>query len=258
VVGIAVAVPAGAVAPATLALLLLLPVALGDVLAPLADAGALSVRTDAARARLDRLGALAPLVEDPADPLPLPGPPAPVVVDGVAAGWGSQPCLRDLGLVLRPGERVAVRGPSGSGTSTLAALLVRHLDPASGAVRVGGLDVRAATLDDVRARVGLATDDPHVFASSVCENVRLARPAATDEEVADARETLEALERAAADGVGAIAAGDRMLDEALAASASATSSAVGAKTSWAMAIWSGWIAHLPSKPSRLAWVAARR
>jgi ATP-binding cassette, subfamily C, bacterial CydCD len=186
VVATAVAVPPGAVSPATLALLLLLPVALGEVLAPLADAGALSVRTDAARARLDRLAALAPLVEDPAVPEELPAPPSPVGLDGVDAGWGPEPCLRDVDLVLRPGERVAVRGPSGSGKSTLAALLVRHLDPAAGAVRLGGLDVRDATLDDVRRRVGLAGDEPHVFASSVCENVRLARPDATDEEVADA------------------------------------------------------------------------
>ena len=186
VVAIAAAVPAGAVAPATLALLLLLPVALGEVLAPLADAGALSVRTDAARARLDRLAALAPLVEDPADPVPLPGPPAPVALDRVAAGWGPEPCLRDLDLVLRPGERVAVRGPSGSGKSTLAALLVRHLDPASGAVRAGRARRARGHAGRRTLRVGLVADDPHVFASSVCENVRLARPGATDEEVADA------------------------------------------------------------------------
>jgi ATP-binding cassette subfamily C protein CydCD len=87
---------------------------------------------------------------------------------------------------VQPGERIAVRGPSGSGKSTLASLLVRHLDPTEGVVRLGDLDVRDATLDDVRRQVLLVGDDPHVFASSVCENVRLARPGATDEEVADA------------------------------------------------------------------------
>ena len=186
VVGIAALVPAGAVSPATLALLVLLPVALGEVLAPLADAGALSVRTDAARSRLDRLAALAPLVADPADPAPVPQGSQPLALDRVSAGWGPEPCLRDLDLTLRPGERVAVCGPSGSGKSTLASLLVRHLDPSAGSVRLGGLDLRDGALDDVRRQVGLAADDPHVFASSVCENVRLARPAATDAEVADA------------------------------------------------------------------------
>ncbi|WP_082600666.1 thiol reductant ABC exporter subunit CydD [Nocardioides sp. Soil777] len=184
VVAVAASVPAGAVSPATLALLVLLPVALGEVLAPLADAGALSVRTDAARERLDRLASLAPLVEDPAVPAPL--APGPLVLDGVSAGWGPEPCLHEVDLALRPGERVAVCGPSGSGKSTLAALLVRHLDPSTGAVRIGGRDLRDSRLDDVRGHVGLASDDPHVFASSVCENVRLARPDATDAEVADA------------------------------------------------------------------------
>lgn len=184
VVAVAAAVPAGAVSPATLALLVLLPVALGEVLAPLADAGALSVRTDAARERLDRLASLAPLVGDP--PVPAPLSPGPLVLDGVSVGWGPEPCLHEVDLALHPGERVAVCGPSGSGKSTLAALLVRHLDPSTGTVRIGGRDLRDSRLDDVRRHVGLASDDPHVFASSVCENVRLARPDATDAEVADA------------------------------------------------------------------------
>lgn len=203
VVAVAATVPAGAVPPATLALLLLLPVALGEVLAPLADAGALSVRTDAAQARLDRLTALEPLVEDPARPVPVPDVPRSVTLTGVSAGWGTEPCLHDLDLTVRPGERVAVRGPSGSGKSTLAALLVRHLDPVAGSVRLGALDVRDASLDDVRREVLLIGDDPHVFASSVCENVRLARPGAGDEEVADAlaRARLGAWVRSLPDGM---------------------------------------------------------
>jgi ATP-binding cassette subfamily C protein CydCD len=76
-----------------------------------------------------------------------------------------------------------VVGPSGSGKSTLAMLLMRFLDPTDGAVRLGGRDLRDLALDDVRGAVGLLDDDPHVFASSVLENVRLARPAATDGEV---------------------------------------------------------------------------
>ncbi|KRF34241.1 thiol reductant ABC exporter subunit CydD [Nocardioides sp. Soil805] len=186
VVAVAAAVPVGAVPPATLALLLLLPVALGEVLAALADAGALSVRTDAARARLDRLATLPPLVTDPDRPVPVPDVPVPLSLTGVSAGWGAEPCLRDLDLTVRPGKRVAVRGPSGSGKSTLASLLARHLDPVAGSVRLGAVDVRDATLDDVRREVLLVGDDPHVFASSICENVRLARPGAGDEEVAEA------------------------------------------------------------------------
>ena len=70
-------------------------------------------------------------------------------------------------------------GPSGSGKSTLAALLLRFLDPVSRArSRLGGVDLRDLALDDVRRLTGLVDDDPHVFATTLVENVRLARPAA--------------------------------------------------------------------------------
>ena len=92
--------------------------------------------------------------------------------------------MLDLGrLAVRPGEHLGVTGPSGSGKSTLAATLVRFIDPVTGEVLLGGTDLRRLALDDVRARVGLVDDDPHVFASTVAENVRLARPDASDDEV---------------------------------------------------------------------------
>jgi ATP-binding cassette subfamily C protein CydCD len=81
------------------------------------------------------------------------------------------------------GGRVGVVGESGSGKSTLAALVVRFLDPSHGSVSLGGVSVRRLSFDDVRRTVGLVDDDPHVFATSVAENVRLARPTATDAEV---------------------------------------------------------------------------
>jgi ATP-binding cassette subfamily C protein CydCD len=77
-------------------------------------------------------------------------------------------------------------GPSGSGKSTLAALAMRFLDPVSGEVTHGGRPLRDLALDDVRRVTGLVDDDPHVFATTLVENVRLARPGATDLEVAQA------------------------------------------------------------------------
>jgi ATP-binding cassette subfamily C protein CydCD len=91
-------------------------------------------------------------------------------------------------LELRAGEHVGVTGPSGSGKSTLAATMVRFIDPVAGRARLGGTDLRDLALDDVRSVVGLVDDDPHVFASTVAENVRLARPGASDVDVRDALE----------------------------------------------------------------------
>ncbi len=172
----------GTVSGPMVALLVLLPLALLEVLTPLADVAALQVRTRAADARLATLAATEPAVADPVDPAPATGSTA-TALDRVSAGWGAAPALRDLSLDLPPGRRLGVVGPSGSGKSTLAALLLRFLDPRTGAVRLGPLDLRHIRLDDVHRTVGLVDDDPHVFASTLAENVRLARPSATDAEV---------------------------------------------------------------------------
>ncbi len=166
------------------ALLILLPLALLDVALPLADAGALSARTRAAASRLDALATAAPVVRDGSAPR------SPAThrldVDGVDAGWGETPVLRAVSLTLDRGARLAVVGPSGSGKSTLAALLLRFLDPVSGTISLGGCDLRGQPLDVVRRSIGLVDDDPHVFATTLVENVRLARPESTDAEVEEA------------------------------------------------------------------------
>jgi ATP-binding cassette subfamily C protein CydCD len=174
-----------AISAPMLALLVLLPLALLEVVSPLADVGALQVRVDAADRRLADLAATPPAVRDPERPLPAPSttPTPPVCLDRVTAGWGGEPAFRDISLALTPGSRVGVVGPSGSGKSTLAAVLLRFLDPRSGAMSIAGLPATSMLLDDVRRCVGLVDDDPHVFASTVYENVRLARPTATPEEV---------------------------------------------------------------------------
>nr|WP_216659085.1 thiol reductant ABC exporter subunit CydD [Nocardioides sp. zg-1230] len=185
VVAVAALVDPSATTPARLALLLLVPLALADAVGGLADAGALSVRARAARERLDELAATPPAVADPAAPEPVPAG-HDVGVRGAELGWTDRPVLALDHLVLRPGEHLGITGPSGSGKSTLAASLVRFIDPVRGEVLLGGTDLRRLALDDVRRRVGLVDDDPHVFASTVAENVRLARPDADDDEVLDA------------------------------------------------------------------------
>jgi ATP-binding cassette subfamily C protein CydCD len=97
-------------------------------------------------------------------------------------GWDA-PVFCGLDLDVSAGTRLGVVGPSGCGKSTLAATLVRFLDPQQGAVQLGGTDLRDLDLDDVHRLVGLVDDDPHVFSSSLVENVRLARPGCADDEV---------------------------------------------------------------------------
>jgi ABC-type multidrug transport system fused ATPase/permease subunit len=102
----------------------------------------------------------------------------------VRARYGNGPWVLDgVDLELRPGRRVALVGPSGCGKSTLAHLLVRFRDPDEGRVTLGGVDLRDLAQDDVRARVALCGQDAHLFATTIRENVRLARPGATDDEI---------------------------------------------------------------------------
>jgi ATP-binding cassette subfamily C protein CydCD len=194
--GVTMAVVAATTAPAVevgdlsgpmTALLLLIPFALAEVAMPLADAGALSVRTDAAATRLSTLERTAPAVRDT---VAVPAPPVHhVSVDGARGRWSNDaPETSEFHLSLSPGERLALVGPSGSGKSTLAALMIRFLDPVTGVVRHGDVDLRDLSLDDVRRVTGYVDDDPHVFATTLAENVRLARPDATDRDVGTALE----------------------------------------------------------------------
>jgi ATP-binding cassette subfamily C protein CydCD len=160
-----------------LALLVLVPLALADVVLPLADAGALSARTDAARARVDALLAQEPAAREPVAPRDPHG--TDVALTGVCAGW-EEPAFEDLDLRLPEHGTLALVGPSGCGKSTVAALLLRFLDADAGTVALGGVPVGDLAADDARRVVGLVDDDPHLFASTLLENVRLARPGADE------------------------------------------------------------------------------
>jgi len=208
----------GTVSGPMLALLVLLPLALLEVLTPVADAAAVSVRAAAARHRLTDLLSQRPAVTATPHPQPRPADTT-VDLDGVTAGWGPTPVLTGLDLTLHPGSRVGVVGPSGSGKSTLAALLLRFLDPQSGRVTLGGTDVRALSLDDVRRTTVLVDDDPHVFASTLRENLRLARPGADDGDLRAALEVVslgpwldglpDGLDTALGEGAAQVSGGER-------------------------------------------------
>ena len=94
-----------------------------------------------------------------------------------------EPVLKGVSFGARAGKTVAVVGPSGSGKSTIADLLLRLFDPDSGVVRLDGRDLRTLCLNDLRRQVVLVDQQPFMFNSSIAENVRYARPEASDDDV---------------------------------------------------------------------------
>ncbi len=94
--------------------------------------------------------------------------------------------LRDVSFTVEPGELVALVGPSGAGKTTTAMLVPRIHDVSQGRVSIDGNDVRNLTLDSLRDAVGMVMQDPHLFHESIRENLRYARPDATDAELVEA------------------------------------------------------------------------
>ncbi|MFJ1858655.1 thiol reductant ABC exporter subunit CydD [Streptomyces anulatus] len=127
-------------------------------------------------------------VREPEAPAAEPASPFPLEVRGLSARYpgARHDALASLDLTLTRGRRIAVVGPSGSGKTTLAQVLLRFLDASSGTYRLGGVEASALDSDTVRRSVGLCAQDAHVFDSSIRENLRLARPGATDAELRDA------------------------------------------------------------------------
>jgi ABC-type multidrug transport system fused ATPase/permease subunit len=103
----------------------------------------------------------------------LPDRPLDVVYEGVSFDYDGFPVLADVSLAIEPGEIVAIVGSTGAGKTTLCELLVRMADPTSGSVRVGGVDLRDADLDEIRHSVALVFQETFLFADSVRENIAL-------------------------------------------------------------------------------------
>jgi len=103
--------------------------------------------------------------------------------DVTVAYEGSEPVLRGIDLSVAAGETVALVGPTGSGKTTLAALIPRLYDPVNGAVLIDGVDVREVDPHSLRHEVALVSDDAFLFSAPLRENIAYARPEATDEQV---------------------------------------------------------------------------
>ena len=152
-------------------------------------------RAAGATERLVELLQVEDAVQDPAEPRALPEPVrGEIVFDGVTFSYPSRPGVRALDaidLVIRPGETVALVGPSGAGKTTIVQMIQRFYDPDGGTVRLDGLALTGLSRDAFRKHMALVPQDPVIFAATARDNIRFGRPDATDAEI-------EAAARAAA------------------------------------------------------------
>ncbi|HEX5813099.1 MAG TPA: thiol reductant ABC exporter subunit CydC [Pseudonocardia sp.] len=190
VLGVA-AVHDGALSSVPLAGLVLTALAAFEIVAPLPAAAARLGAVRASGARLFGVLDVPPAVRARRDGfVPDPAvadPDSGVRIRDLRVRYGpDEPWALDgLDLDLHPGRRVAVVGPSGAGKSTLAEVLFRFRDPDGGTVHLDGVDVAGRDPDDTRRVLSGMPQDPHVFAASLRDNLLLARPRATDDELWD-------------------------------------------------------------------------
>jgi len=159
-------------------------------------------RAAGAAERLMGLLETKPAIAAPANPVQMPEKHlGHVSFENVTFHYPARPdrsALTGFSLQVKPGETVALVGPSGAGKTTVFQLLLRFYDPASGVIKVDDVDIRTADPVSVRERIGLVAQDPVIFAANAWENIRYGRPDATDEDVraaADAAHATEFLDR---------------------------------------------------------------
>ncbi len=156
---------------------------------------------------------LVPMIQESPDAVAIPRGPAAIEFDHVDFSYPSaedvslasleavavleaperHPVLHDVSFRVEPGQMAALVGPSGAGKTTISNLVPRLYDVSGGAVRIHGIDVRAATEESLRDAVGVVTQDPHLFHETLRANLVYARPEATDEQLFDALERAQIL-----------------------------------------------------------------
>jgi len=189
VLGLAVAATgAGALTRVPLAVVTLTALAAFEAVTALPAA---AIQLGQARASAGRITAVLDApdpVADPVAPLSLPSGPVRVRLLGAQVRYepGGPLALDGVDLDLVPGRRVALIGSSGAGKSTVAAVLLRFCELSGGSATLDGAALSAYAADDVRTVIGGCAQDPHIFDTTIAGNLRLARPAATREQLASA------------------------------------------------------------------------
>ncbi|WP_192931086.1 ABC transporter transmembrane domain-containing protein [Gemmobacter serpentinus] len=185
----------GAMSPGELVQFVIYAVMVAGAVGALSEIWGELQRAAGATERLVELLETRDAIEDPVAPRTLPRPVrGEISFEGLAFTYPARPdrsALAGVDLRLRPGETVALVGPSGAGKTTMLQLLMRFYDPQAGRITLDGIDLREMTRDEFRSALALVPQDPVIFATSARENIRFGRPDASDAEV-------EAAARAAA------------------------------------------------------------
>ena len=123
------------------------------------------------------------------------GRPVPLVFHDVAFSYpgAEAPVLADVSFTAAPGTTTAIVGATGSGKTTLLNLIPRFLDPTAGRITLGGHDIRDLPLDQLRAAMAVVPQHSHLFTGTIADNLRMADPQATDDELWDALETAQTM-----------------------------------------------------------------
>ena len=194
------------------------------VFQPLQELSELYGQVQAASAAMDKISSVLDAeidVADSKDARPLGRIDGRLELDGVTFAYGEEPVLHEIDISVMPGGCIALVGESGGGKSTTAKLIARFYDPDEGAVRVDGTDLRDVELVGYRRQLGVVLQDPFLFSGTIADNIRFAKPDASDEEV---RETAAAvgvdrvaarlehgLEHVVREGGAGLSAGERQL-----------------------------------------------
>lgn len=199
----------------TLGTLLALVALLAQLYGPLTALSNVRVDVMTALVSFDRVFEvldLAPLIHEPTDPKALPEGGLGIAFEHVDFSYptasevslaslesiareevatAGETVLHDISFTASPGSLTALVGPSGAGKSTITSLVSRLYDPTSGVIRVGGVDLRDVSSDDLRAAVGVVTQDAHLFHETIGDNLRYARPGASLEDLRAACEAAQ-------------------------------------------------------------------
>jgi ATP-binding cassette subfamily B protein len=183
-------VRAGAMSPGELVQFVIYAIMVASAAAALSEIWGELQRAAGATERLIELLNAEDGVKDPASALPLPRPAkGEIAFQNVRFRYPSRPgqsALDGVSFSVRPGETVALVGPSGAGKTTVLQLLLRFYDPQEGAIRIDGMALPEMARADFRQAVALVPQDPVIFAATARENIRFGRPEASDAEVEEA------------------------------------------------------------------------